>query len=386
MKKWLLIVLGVLLIALIAFFCFNSKRLDITRDLIANTKSALGDKAGAIKVGVKGSGYKTTRIVTLEGTVPSQAAKEQAQEQALNAKGVAGVENLLVVKEPKQEIKQPKPAAAPIPSPYTIGATKDKNGTVVLNGYVLNAQMHQKLLADAKALFGENSVKDNLKEAKGAPSGWFETSKLGLGKLKDVEFGEFEISDSIFKFKGYVSTQERKDELINSLNSQLSSAYKGSFELEAPKAEVIEIAENNSSQAEQNTTKANETENEVISCETRVNSLLAREKIHFEYNKAVIKPESYDLLANVVEIINNCPDTIVIIEGYTDSDGSDKYNQNLSQQRADAVKEYLINKGVAKERLKAIGYGEAKPVASNKTKEGRSKNRRIEFKFEGVKK
>ena len=112
--------------------------------------------------------------------------------------------------------------------------------------------------------------------------------------------------------------------------------------------------------------------------------MLSNEKIHFELDKATIKQNSYTLLVSLVEVINKCPDTIVTIEGYTDSDGSTKYNKQLSQKRADVVKAYLENRGVAKERLIAIGYGESKPIADNATEDGRQKNRRIEFKFKGV--
>ncbi len=399
MKKGFLLLSGLLLIALLTYFCFSTKQESIRQNLIANTQNALGNQGSSIKVGIKGSGFEATRIVTLNGVVSSKEQKDKLGELAKSAQGVAGVENLLKVQKPK-----PKPAPVPIPSPYTISASKSKDGEVVLNGYVSDAGMHQKLLSDAKELFG-GSVRDNLKEAKGAPAAWLEVCELGLSKLKDVNYGEFNISDSEFTFKGYVNSNEAKSAVLSAFENSLNSAYKGEYEIDAPEAKAV-VAESNSSAdlnqsaAEDNASAANEQaaednasaadsnvsiENQVKSCESQIDNLLAKEKIHFEYNKAVIKPDSYDLLAQLVDIINNCPNAIVTIEGYTDSDGSAKYNRQLSQKRADAVKNYLINKGVAKERLKAVGFGEDNPVASNATKEGKGKNRRIEFKFEGVK-
>ena len=392
MKKWLLLLLGLLLIAILTYFCFTSKQKGIRENLVANTKTALGEQASGISVGINGTDFKTTRVVTLQGVVESEAAKAKNEELAKGVEGVAGVDNQLVVakakiaEEPKTEVQKPKVVAAPMPSPYTITATKDKDSAIVLNGYVPNMDVHKKLVADAKTLFGDNKVTDNLKESKGAPAAWLETSELGLNKLKDVDYGEFAISDSDFNFKGYIGSSKAKKGLLSEFDSKLNSAYKGSYEIDAPAPKVVaEVVE--SSQVEK-TVESNQTLNvqdEVLNCKTQIDELLSNEKIHFEYDKATIKQDSYKLLVDLVGIINRCPKSKVTIEGHTDSDGSAKYNKKLSQKRADAVKVYLENRGVAKERLTAIGYGEEKPVASNATKEGKEKNRRIEFKFKGVK-
>lgn len=105
-----------------------------------------------------------------------------------------------------------------------------------------------------------------------------------------------------------------------------------------------------------------------------------KEKIFFEYNKAVIQPLSFELLNEVALVINDHPHIQRIrIEGHTDSDGSDSYNQKLSQKRAEAVREFLANAGVDGARLEAVGYGEDTPIDTNKTTEGKAKNRRVEF-------
>jgi OOP family OmpA-OmpF porin len=73
------------------------------------------------------------------------------------------------------------------------------------------------------------------------------------------------------------------------------------------------------------------------------------------------------------------------VEGHTDSQGADAYNQALSQRRADAVRKYLVDKGVAGDRLQAKGYGESKPEGDNKTADGRAQNRRVVFQRTDVK-
>jgi OOP family OmpA-OmpF porin len=104
------------------------------------------------------------------------------------------------------------------------------------------------------------------------------------------------------------------------------------------------------------------------------------EKVMFDYNKATIKEESNQLLNDVAEVLRENPKVQLInIEGHTDSDGADKYNKELSQQRADSVKAFLVSAGIEESRLVAIGYGEERPVADNATAEGKEANRRVEF-------
>ena len=103
------------------------------------------------------------------------------------------------------------------------------------------------------------------------------------------------------------------------------------------------------------------------------------EGVQFESNKAELKPTAFPVLDKVADALNAEPDTKVHIKGYTDSTGKRDYNVDLSQRRAETVKKYLVSKGVAAERLTATGYGPDQPVASNDTKEGKAKNRRVEF-------
>ena len=104
----------------------------------------------------------------------------------------------------------------------------------------------------------------------------------------------------------------------------------------------------------------------------------------FDFNKSVLKADGkakLDDLAGKVKAINL---EVIIAVGHTDSAGSDAYNQKLSVKRADAVKAYLITKGIEKNRVYTEGKGEKQPVADNKTDAGRSKNRRVEIEVVGT--
>jgi len=108
----------------------------------------------------------------------------------------------------------------------------------------------------------------------------------------------------------------------------------------------------------------------------------ALEGVFFETSSARIKTESYPVLDNVVTVMNDNPSFQLLISGHTDSRGDDEMNRSLSQKRADSVRQYLINKGVDRSRMRAVGFGETQPVASNDTSAGRAKNRRVEFTVE----
>ncbi|PTX19423.1 OmpA family protein [Pontibacter mucosus] len=101
--------------------------------------------------------------------------------------------------------------------------------------------------------------------------------------------------------------------------------------------------------------------------------------IKFDVNKATIRPESVGTLASIAKLMQEQPELKFSVEGHTDSDGDDTSNLKLSQQRAEAVKTYLVDQGIAAERLAAKGHGEAKPIDKNNTPEAKSNNRRVEF-------
>ena len=104
----------------------------------------------------------------------------------------------------------------------------------------------------------------------------------------------------------------------------------------------------------------------------------------FDFDKSVLKPEGRAKLDDLVSKIRDVNLEVIIAVGHTDSIGSDTYNQRLSVRRAEAVKAYLVSKGIEKNRVYTEGKGEKQPVADNKTAEGRAKNRRVEIEVVGT--
>jgi len=270
MRRWLLLLLGLLLILILTYFCFTSKSIDIKDYLISKTQTIYKEKGlKNINIEVQGEDWRQTRTLTLTGIVLTDKEREEAEMIAKSIDGVKNVDNRLVI-----------------------------NSVIVPTITIDNNQSVKKIVT---------------------PS---------LDEIVVIEDKDENITD---------------------------------------------------------TTKVESIENRILICQSKFKELLTKNKIHFEYNRANIKKKSYKLLNKLIDVAKECPDENIIIEGHTDSDGSQSYNKKLSYKRANKVKEYLVNQGMDAKKLEAVGHGELYPVADNSTKEGKEKNRRIEFNIKGEK-
>jgi outer membrane protein OmpA-like peptidoglycan-associated protein len=142
-------------------------------------------------------------------------------------------------------------------------------------------------------------------------------------------------------------------------------------------------------EAEQARTRQEETVKQMAMLREQLGTLKAKEtsrgtvltlgSVLFAPGKAHLKSEALQNLYALVTFMRDNPQRTAIVEGYTDNAGSDEFNLDLSQRRAEAVRDFLIKNGVGVERITARGYGEASPVASNDTEAGRQQNRRVEI-------
>ncbi|MBQ4032703.1 MAG: OmpA family protein, partial [Paludibacteraceae bacterium] len=126
-------------------------------------------------------------------------------------------------------------------------------------------------------------------------------------------------------------------------------------------------------------TEYKEIEKDIVLKKIAIGKNVALKNLFFETNKADLSDESIVELSNVIKLLTDNPTLHIEIQGHTDNRGSKAYNQGLSERRAKSVVDYLIQHGIAPERLTSKGYGLTKPVASNKTEAGRAENRRTEL-------
>ena len=160
-------------------------------------------------------------------------------------------------------------------------------------------------------------------------------------------------------------------------------AAKKAAEEEAAKKAAEEAAARKAAEEAEAKRKADEEaarQAAVESCRDALNGATISGSIRFAFNSSDIKAKILSELGKIAAIAKDCPPNVTItVSGHTDNSGTAEANQKLSEQRAQAVVDYLVKAGVTSSKLKAAGFGQEKPIADNDTAEGRAKNRRIEF-------
>ncbi|MCZ2355542.1 MAG: OmpA family protein [Bacteroidia bacterium] len=179
------------------------------------------------------------------------------------------------------------------------------------------------------------------------------------------------------------------DSVIIETKTNVAREVEGSYKLEIPKYKqkttyYIIASKSNYYFSDTTIIPTDTTSDEKISHTFYLKRLKEEEpiqlkNIHFQSSEAILTPESFPELDKLVWLLGEKPRTQVLVAGHTDDQGDEKFNTILSEKRAQAVVEYLVSKGIAESRLQFKGYGKTKPIASNQTPEGRSKNRRVEI-------
>ena len=326
--------------------------------------ASMGDD---IRNALSGAGYSETQVemsgnvATLTGEAASEKTKSEIGNLAANTK-CSTCNDKKTWHEVKNEMTIKKAPALPSQSPYTFSAVKTENGQVVLNGYVESEEQRQRVLARANAAYS-NVVDRKVRIATGAPNAdWEKVLNQNIDDLKLLDTGRFTMEDANSVISGTTTSTDDRD-AINARAVDLAK-YSGAASITVPDAANLNVGEIKSASI----------------CQTLLDDLKSGKKINFAYDKAEIRgAESFDLLNSLASAAKQCSAFQVNIEGHTDADGSEIYNQRLSEARANLVVAYLSENGVERNRMTATGYGETKPVGDNSTDAGKAQNRRIEF-------
>ncbi len=307
--------------------------------------------------------------VTLTGSVPDSAARDQLVQQARGIYGDANVIDELTIDE----------------------ATTMEGGTITVTGDAADGDDRPNQLLGASAAVG------------------------GMTPALDVNFADAELTPADIEFavatdtvtlSGVVPDEASRTRLIGNAEELYGAANVDSAgltvgnttwdggqirvtglvdpgdELATGLQDLLEL--DNAGVAVANTVEVDSSAEALGRLQERLRAELAAEPIQFASGSANISPESDEILQRVADAMNSVPDIPVEIVGHTDNQGSGALNQALSENRASAVLNRLVELGVESARLSSRGAGAAEPIASNDTDEGRQENRRIEFIFEGA--
>ena len=272
---------------------------------------------------------------------------------------------------------------APKVDPYTWRADYF-SGRVTLSGYAPDTATRQNIRAQAKKHFPNAQVIDNMEQGFGAPTSWSKATDVSLRELSQLQSGSASIWNREVELRGSARDAQQRKDVQSRMKSGVPDNYLFYDNIRVPKPVVAEAPR----PVYEPEPKTQELPDEEVKstgrlkkdvCQTYLNSILASEVIRFKTASAELSPQSFPVLTRLAFTANRCPDTRIEIAGHTDSDGSKKFNKFLSLRRARSVVKYLTDQGVLADRLSAIGYGEARPIAPNNSKKNKAKNRRIEF-------
>jgi OOP family OmpA-OmpF porin len=243
--------------------------------------------------------------------------------------------------------------------PYIFQANKDPVAvTLSLSGYVPDNAIHAAVVTAVGRKFFSEKLIDNLKASIGAPNGFGAAVGPALGALSRLSTGTLVISDREVRLSGDALFEAAAAQIRESLGKSLPQGWTAKTDLSVkPPASPVDATV----------------------CQQLFKDLLGKGRIRFEPGKAVIDMDSTGLLDRLIENAQRCPGASIEIIGHTDGDGTDEANQALSEQRAQAVADYLTKAGLPGQRFSTVGFGSSQPLADNATEAGKAQNRRIEF-------
>lgn len=347
-KAWKVTLLTILVLVVLAVGAIPVFSQRIQQDLTQKTQDVLLEKnIEWASVEVDG------RDALIRGNAvdPSSAQALTDQIRSIDGIRLAAFEQVEMVSEKAVE------DANQTISPYHFAATLDQ-AQLRMVGAVTDQNVSEGFEKHARQIFGDEAVNAEWAVGQGQPEGWETAVKTSIAQLARLDGGELSISDQKISLKGNAAQTAISDSVQEQLGLLGEDGYELEYQVESADAELL-------------------------ACQSDFTKLLKGKAIHFRTGRVQIRRDSHELLGNVFAIAERCDEFSLEVAGHTDSLGGAARNQQLSQQRAQAVVNWLANKGLDVSRMKAIGHGEKFPVADNNTRSGRALNRRIEITVRG---
>ena len=247
--------------------------------------------------------------------------------------------------------------APPRVSPYTFAASRGDD-SVVLTGFAPSESDKADMVDTARDLFGGLSVEDKIAFGSGAPPDFIAAVSAAMDAAARLAGGRAEIVNTKVSVSGEAFFQRAMEEVAAAASESMPDGY--TLDLAVMTRQVGQPLD-------------------PTQCRDRLQADLRTGRIEFDGAKAAITEASLGLLDRVAGTLLRCGDVGIEVAAHADADGSSSKNRDLTQARAEAVFDYLVDAGVKREQLTATGYGEDNPIADNDTEEGKRANRRIEF-------
>lgn len=248
---------------------------------------------------------------------------------------------------------------------------------VLLEGEVAGAAAKAELAQIAQRIFPGATIIDRTRVVDQRSRRWFQTAERGLRALAELDRGEARLAGQALTVTGTA----RDNPVIVGLRDRLSRDVPAGYTmreqvaLAAPAVPLPPMPP----PAPPPSIRPPPVDPVARACEENLRTVAREGVIRFERADATLSNESFPTLDRLAVVARTCPKVRIEIQGHTDSEGTPDRNQKLSDRRAQAVVEYLVEKGVEAARLNAVGFGETLPVAPNDSAENRARNRRIEF-------
>ncbi|MGE5513831.1 MAG: OmpA family protein [Bacteroidota bacterium] len=267
------------------------------------------------------------------------------------------------------------------PEPALKWLATHKADQLVLSGEVPGEDAHAELVRAAGRLFAGIRLDDKMTVVPQKSEKWTRAAYEGLVLLSRLRHGELALIDRELTLSGEAAEAGVQSAVNDAMAQNMPEGYRGQAQIvvRADPPAALRAQETTSSILPKRPADDARPKAEVDACQALLGTAARTGIIHFERDSAELRAESIPTLKRLVEVANNCSGVRFEIAGHTDADGRPEHNQALSEQRARTIAEFLARSGVDRERMKAVGYGESRPLVPNDTASHKAENRRIEF-------
>ena len=256
----------------------------------------------------------------------------------------------------------PKAPEANTEGPPQFTILRDEDGNVTLGGRIADDLSNKTANNFASAKFGAVNVTNNVRVVEGMPSGWIVRVLAGIDAMAQLSNGTVIVEPDAITISGQTGIESAQSNISGLLIEKLGEAAE--FDVDVTYVKALDPIAGIPTPEE---------------CIDQITAVTALAKITFDPGASSITADTTPVIDEIAEILKKCPDLQMQIAGYTDSQGREEMNLQLSQDRATAVLSALRQRRVPVSSFEAIGYGEENPIADNGTEAGREANRRIEF-------